>query len=192
MHRLDCGVQRYGWGKRGLDSKVAVFKKAQDDKFNIEDNNQPYAELWMGTHSNCPSTIILPDQSQSLKDYISKNPAGILGKDVCTRFYDNTESLKPGDLPFLFKVLSIGQALSIQAHPDKKLARELHSRDPANYPDANHKPEMLIAISPRFEALCGFRPSGEIVEHFVNYPELVAMCGQENCDSFIASVAKNE
>jgi len=39
-----------------------------------------------------------------------------------------------GKLPFLFKVLSINKALSIQAHPNKKLAEKLHSKDPKNYP----------------------------------------------------------
>lgn len=39
-----------------------------------------------------------------------------------------------GRLPFLFKVLSIRKALSIQAHPNKKLAEQLHAKDPKNYP----------------------------------------------------------
>lgn len=56
------------------------------------------------------------------------------------------------DLPFLFKVLSVRKALSIQAHPDAALARELHAAKPALYKDANHKPEMTIALT-RFEAL---------------------------------------
>lgn len=43
-------------------------------------------------------------------------------------------SRKYGDrLPYLFKVLSMRKALSIQAHPDKKLAEELHAKDPQNY-----------------------------------------------------------
>jgi mannose-6-phosphate isomerase class I len=29
--------------------------------------------------------------------------------------------MQVGDLPFMFKILSIGKALSIQAHPDKLL-----------------------------------------------------------------------
>ena len=37
-------------------------------------------------------------------------------------------------LPFLFKVLSISKALSIQAHPNKKLAEKLHAKDSKNYP----------------------------------------------------------
>ena len=86
-------------------------------------------------------------------------------------------------MPFLFKVLSINQALSIQAHPNKSLARQLHQKDPKNYPDANHKPEMLIALND-FEAMCGFRLASEIVEHFAKYPELVELCDGRNCEEF--------
>ena len=68
-------------------------------------------------------------------------------------------------LPFLFKVLSINKALSIQAHPNKSLAERLHAKDSKNYPDDNHKPEMTIAITP-FDGLCGFRPLEEI-SHFL-------------------------
>ena len=38
----------------------------------------------------------------------------------------------------------------------------LHKENPAEYPDDNHKPEMAIALTP-FKALCGFRPTREIV-----------------------------
>jgi mannose-6-phosphate isomerase len=38
-----------------------------------------------------------------------------------------------GQLPFLFKVLSIGTALSIQAHPDKALAEKLFEERPQIY-----------------------------------------------------------
>ena len=82
-------------------------------------------------------------------------------------------------------MLSIRQALSIQAHPNKSHARELHARDPKNYPDANHKPEMLVAISDGFQALCGFRPASEISLHFEQYPELKDLCGEENTRQFI-------
>jgi mannose-6-phosphate isomerase len=57
-----------------------------------------------------------------------------------------------GELPFLFKVLSVQKALSIQAHPDVALARRLHATKPDLYKDANHKPEMAIALT-QFEAL---------------------------------------
>lgn len=49
----------------------------------------------------------------------------------------------------------MAKPLSIQAHPDKELAKELHILHPKVYRDANHKPEMALAITD-FEALCGF------------------------------------
>ena len=52
-------------------------------------------------------------------------------------------------------MLSVAKALSIQAHPDKKLAQYLHSTQPHIYKDPKHKPEMALALTP-FEALCGF------------------------------------
>ena len=62
-------------------------------------------------------------------------------------------------------MLSIDKALSIQAHPDKLLAVHLNKKDAQNYRDANHKPEMVIAID-YTKALCGFRPLEEIM-HFI-------------------------
>ena len=71
-------------------------------------------------------------------------------------------------LPFLFKILSVGQALSIQAHPDKELAARLHGSRPDLYPDANHKPEMVVALTP-FDALCGFKPFPQILSSLLSY-----------------------
>ena len=71
----------------------------------------------------------------------------------------------------MFKVLSIQTALSIQAHPDKVLANELHNNFPTIYKDNNHKPEMAIALTP-FEALSGFISIENIKQHLIDYPEL--------------------
>lgn len=49
----------------------------------------------------------------------------------------------------------MAKALSIQAHPDKELAKALHKLQPSVYKDDNHKPEMALAVTD-FEALCGF------------------------------------
>jgi mannose-6-phosphate isomerase class I len=75
------------------------------------------------------------------------------------------------ELPFLLKVLSIAKALSIQAHPDKKLAEQLHAERPEVYKDSNHKPEMALAITP-VEALCEFRPVQDIYKHLCDTEEL--------------------
>lgn len=87
-------------------------------------------------------------------------PSKIAGSNVSMKDHLNGQ-----DLPFLFKVLSVRTALSIQAHPDKTRAAQLHASDPKNYRDPNHKPEMAIALS-EFEALCGFR-SFESISQFI-------------------------
>ena len=71
----------------------------------------------MGTHPTLPSKV----DGQSLIDVLKASPA-LIGSNVAHTFTD----AKEGSLPFLFKVLSIGTALSIQAHPSKKLAERLH------------------------------------------------------------------
>lgn len=77
----------------------------------------------MGTHPSLPSKDV--ETQRTLLDMVQDNQA-LLSTDVSERF--------GGKLPFLFKVLSIRKALSIQAHPNKKLAEQLHARDPKNYP----------------------------------------------------------
>ncbi|PSN37566.1 Mannose-6-phosphate isomerase [Blattella germanica] len=104
---LRCAVQQYAWGKYGQNSEVAALNSNGDPDFMIDDD-MPYAELWMGTHPNGPS--ILKGSSQKLSEWIIAHPDS-LGTKVRQKFGIQ--------LPFLFKVLSINQALSIQAHPDK-------------------------------------------------------------------------
>ena len=91
---------------------------------------------------------------------------------------EGKEAQEEGQLPYLVKVLSVAKALSIQAHPDKALARLLHKDNPKAYKDANHKPEMAIALTP-FEAMCGFRPVHEIDHFLTTIPELRCIIGEE-------------
>nr|CAD7416411.1 unnamed protein product [Timema cristinae] len=148
---LRCAVQQYAWGKHGLSSKVAQIAKNNDPDF-VANELSPYAELWMGTHPNGPSVIKV--SGQELGDWVLEN-TDTLGVKVMAKFGPQ--------LPFLFKVLSVREALSIQAHPSKNHAEELHRLRPDIYKDPNHKPELAIAITP-FEALCGFRLAREIAE----------------------------
>lgn len=130
----------------------------------------------MGTHSSNPSKDV--DSGRLLSDLVQDN-AQLLSTSVSSKYGSK--------LPFLFKVLSIDKALSIQAHPNKKLAGQLHAKDPKNYPDDNHKPEMTIAITP-FEGLCGFRPLTEIVHFLESVPPLKALVKEHKADEFIATV----
>jgi mannose-6-phosphate isomerase len=77
----------------------------------------------MGTHPKLPSKDL--QTKRSLLDLVQDNQM-LLSKEIAEK-YENK-------LPFLFKVLSINKALSIQAHPNKKLAEKLHAKDPENYP----------------------------------------------------------
>jgi len=134
----------------------------------------------MGTHPSLPSKDT--ETGRSLKELIDENQL-LLSHEIAEK-YNNK-------LPFLFKVLSINKALSIQAHPNKKLAEKLHAKDPKNYPDDNHKPEMTIAITP-FSGLCGFRPLAEIA-HFLKFvPSLAWLIGGEKVDAFVAGVSGKE
>lgn len=77
----------------------------------------------MGTHPSNPSKDV--QTQRTLLDLIQDNQA-LMSQAISKRFGEK--------LPFLFKVLSIKKALSIQAHPNKKLAEQLHEKDPKNYP----------------------------------------------------------
>ena len=143
-------VKDYAWGIRGMDSRVARYA-LESQTIKEVDPDTPYAELWIGTHHNGPSKL---EDGTSLKDAIG------------------------GELPFLFKVLSAGKALSIQAHPDKDGAERLHAENPGAYGDANHKPEMAIALTP-FEAMCGFRRLEEIAILLKKHPEFAACISEE-------------
>ncbi|XP_055011679.1 mannose-6-phosphate isomerase isoform X2 [Boleophthalmus pectinirostris] len=133
----------------------------------------------MGAHPKADSGILLDQISdKTLGAWIQKNPQS-LGTKVQERF--------KGKLPFLFKVLSVRTALSIQAHPDRELAVRLHTQFPEHYPDANHKPEMAIALTP-FTGLCGFRPVSEILDFFSGVPELLALVGPDSVQGLKSSL----
>lgn len=162
---LSCPVQTYHWGKRGKSSLVAQLAFEGQHLPNV-DEGTTYAELWMGTHPSRPSKIKGTDKT--LASWISENPES-LGDGVRAAFGDQ--------LPFLFKVLSVDTALSIQAHPTKSLAAQLHKTYPDKYPDANHKPEIAIALT-EFDAFCNFRPLQDISDTIRGLPELRQLVGQ--------------
>lgn len=79
----------------------------------------------MGTHPKSPSKVA--GSSIALADHLAAHPE-LIGKAVSDRF-----NASNGNLPFLFKVLSIEKALSIQTHPDKETAETLHAQQPDIY-----------------------------------------------------------
>lgn len=79
----------------------------------------------MGTHSKSPSLML--SSGETLTSYLAKNQS-LIGDRVSQKF--GTEE---GNLPYLFKVLAIEKALSIQSHPDKATAEKLHAQQPDIY-----------------------------------------------------------
>ncbi|PSR83938.1 mannose-6-phosphate isomerase, partial [Coniella lustricola] len=178
--RLQCGVNSYDWGKKGSDSAAARFAAATPaDDFTVQ-ADQPYAELWMGTHPSNPSKDL--QTGRTLLDLVGDNES-LLASATIARYGTR--------LPFLFKILSIARALSIQAHPNKKLAEQLHAKDPKNYPDDNHKPEMAIALT-HFEGLCGFRPPSEIAHFLQSVPALRDFVGSDEATAFTNTIASHQ
>ena len=149
-----CG-QHYDWGKIGCESAVARLLKAGHYAEAITPT-KPYAELWMGDHPNGPCFVECEGVHVAISEFLRSGGFG--------------------EIKFLFKVLSVAKALSIQSHPDAALAQKLHAEFPDVYKDPNPKPELAIALT-EFEALFGFRPVTEISDFLDTVPELLQIVG---------------
>ncbi len=150
-------IQHYEWGERGQSAYIAQLLGMQVE------NDTPFAELWMGTHPSGTSELYYQGKQTSLSELVAHYPLEILGRRVASAFKNQ--------FPFLLKVLSANEPLSIQLHPSKEQAAVLHHRDPANYPDANHKPEIAIALE-RMYALAGLRAARQVDALLQEYPGL--------------------
>ena len=151
MERLDNVIQRYAWGSHTAIPRL--LGHAPD--------GGPQAELWLGAHPSAPSKL---RSGGTLEELIARDPERLLGTVSTRRFGPR--------LPFLLKVLAAGQPLSLQAHPSLMQAKAGFAREEAaglprsalnrNYRDANHKPEIICALTD-FQALCGFRAAEDSV-----------------------------
>ncbi|MFF4902181.1 mannose-6-phosphate isomerase, class I [Streptomyces sp. NPDC001068] len=148
MDRLDNTVRPYAWG-----SPTAI-----PQLLGVEPSGEPQAEMWMGAHPGAPSRTA----RGTLVEVIDADPKAELGEAAVARFGPR--------LPFLLKILAAGAPLSLQVHPDLEQAREGYADEERrgipvdaphrNYKDANHKPELICALT-EFDGLCGFRAPEE-------------------------------
>lgn len=155
MDRLDNPVHHDAWG-----STTALPRL-----LGLEPDGDPWSELWMGAHPASPSHVERAGVTRSLAEVIRRDPETELGAAAVDAFGPR--------LPFLLKVLGAARPLSLQAHPSRDQAaagfadeerRGVRPDAPdRNYADADHKPEMLCALT-EFHALCGFRPVTETIE----------------------------
>ncbi|KAF2658436.1 mannose-6-phosphate isomerase [Lophiostoma macrostomum CBS 122681] len=178
--QLKCYCNEYPWGRQGSKSLSArLCSKTPGTDFKI-DENSPYAEMWMGTYPELPSYVL--ETGEDLQDVLDKNSKELIGDGVIRKF-NHTK------LPYLPKVLSIAKALPLQLHPNKELAAKLHSRDPDQFTDPNHKPEIALALSD-FEAFCGFKPLADI-ERLLQLPPLKAFLPEVKKPDFDDQVLKH-
>ncbi|MFI9602566.1 mannose-6-phosphate isomerase, class I [Streptomyces sp. NPDC052043] len=144
MDRLDNTIRPYAWG-----STTAI-----PHLLGVEPSGEPQAELWMGAHPGAPSRT----PRGTLAEVIEAGPEEELGARTVAKFGPR--------LPFLLKILAAGAPLSLQVHPDLEQAKEGYADEERrgvpvdaphrNYKDANHKPELVCALT-EFDGLCGFR-----------------------------------
>jgi mannose-6-phosphate isomerase len=149
---LNNPVRAYAWGSRTVIAELLGRPVPSP---------HPEAEMWLGAHPADPSHLAT---GKSLIEAIIADPDGQLGGHRAER-WDTT-------LPFLLKVLAADEPLSLQAHPSLAQARAGFAADEAagisrdaadrNYRDANHKPELICALTP-FAALVGFRAPADTV-----------------------------
>jgi mannose-6-phosphate isomerase len=137
----------YAWGSRTAIAEL----------LGRQASGGPEAELWLGAHPGCPSVVTDATPAfagRTLDALIAEDPARFVGPGRTT-------------LPFLLKVLAAEKPLSLQAHPDTAQAEAGFAREneagiavdapERSYRDASAKPELLLALSPTFEALAGFQ-----------------------------------
>jgi mannose-6-phosphate isomerase len=101
-------VQHYEWGDPTFIPEL----------LHVTADGRPWAELWLGTHPNGPTSTTDGTPLRELT----------------------------GDLPYLLKVLAAARPLSLQAHPTAEQARDGFAR--GIYPDDRAKPELLCALTP--------------------------------------------
>ncbi len=123
------------------------------------DNATPWAELWIGDHPRAPSSLLHEEGVTPLRHLLSRSPS---------------PSRRKSTLPFLLKLLSVEQPLSIQVHPDTYHAKRLHESAPQHYPDALHKPEIVVALD-ELVVFAGFKREGACTELCRTIPELAVV-----------------
>ncbi|MEV4900758.1 mannose-6-phosphate isomerase, class I [Citricoccus sp. NPDC055426] len=166
MYLLRAPLRDYAWGS------VTLLAELQDRV----PTGRPEAELWMGAHPSAPAGAVPAGDPQDdplpLNELLGADPDRLLGE--ASRF---------GRLPYLVKLLAAGRPLSIQAHPTLDQARAGFAAEEAagvpvsaphrNYKDDNHKPEMVVALTP-FAALCGFRSAADTGTSFRRLADVLA------------------
>lgn len=163
---LNGKVRNYSWGGEVFIPRLLHLEN---------NNNEPFAEYWMGAHPSAPSTLDIDGQQRNLNELIAADAVKYIGDPVLHKF---------GELPYLFKVLDVKEMLSIQVHPSKTEAEKGFDKEEAsgkpitdptrNYKDRNHKPEVMVALSD-FYLLHGFKKEDLLRKTLLDTPTLTPL-----------------
>ncbi len=169
IRKITGKVQHYDWGGNVFIPSLT----------GIKTDGEPAAEYWLGTHPLAPAMVEADDSKLSLTDFLRNGNHS---------------------LPYLLKILDVKEMLSIQAHPDKATAEKGFAKENAagipadapdrNYKDANHKPELMVALDD-FWLLHGFRQEAEIIDMlsaFETFAPLVELLKHEGLQVLYAHV----
>ena len=126
-------IKQYDWGGPHFIAELLSVSNSEQ---------KPFAEYWMGVHPQGMAQVQTSEGQWLPLDRLA------------------------GELSFLLKVLDVRSMLSIQVHPTKAAAVYEFEREnqlgvpldspQRNYKDANHKPELMVALSD-FWLLHGFK-----------------------------------
>ena len=186
IYKLTGSLQNYVWGGHQYIPQL----------LNIPaEENQYYAEWWLGAHNSAPSSIEVDGENVLLTEFLQKNPTA-LGAQSRASFGD--------ELPYLLKILDVAQPLSIQLHPTKtqaeigfaeENAKDIELKAPTRtYKDNNHKPEMMIALSD-FWLLHGFKNKSDIIKTLEARSSLAPLAkklNEQDLHAFYADIMQAE
>ena len=155
FQQLTCPVQHYPWGEKPTAEHTPFIPRLLGQSPGTE----PWAELWIGSHPQ--ASAVVTSTNETLLAQIQREPLANLGARLAGQ----------RTLPYLLKVLCCDEPLSIQSHPDKQTAERYHRLFPQDFPDDNHKPEIIYALT-EFRAMAGFRPIADILSDLRRHPSL--------------------
>lgn len=120
--------------------------------------SEPWAEAWVGSHKNGTAELFLDNRKVSL----------------------NALGLK---LPWLLKLLSVQELLSVQVHPSRQRAKKIYMKEKSRddiktYVDANHKSELAIPITD-FWVMAGFLTKDKFIERLSFYSSIYEIVKKE-------------
>ncbi|NEG69579.1 mannose-6-phosphate isomerase, class I [Bifidobacterium choloepi] len=150
MYPIHPVPKRYAWGSH---ERLQRMFHLDGDQWH-----GPLAEMWFSGHAQSPSPIEIPGHAPTtVPEAIVRQPEHMIGRRGSDQFGPV--------LPFLFKIISADEPLSLQVHPVDFQARAGFNEENAagialdsplrSFKDTNAKSEMVVALEP-FTAAVGF------------------------------------